>query len=200
VSRKASAHAVHRSGDSLCRHAGTAVRSLGTLLWKALWKTGKVASCLGGRSAQAVHRRFFDLGTTRLVAISYPHWEFNVLRQPGTLPGLGEAASRSSDLPGARVRRQLSFEHVFERLPARAAADSGCGRPGPGNRRVSRSSQRGGRRPARRAAGRHLGDDHCCGSRTRRPDREVPVDKQEGHALTTAPPQLRSRDSARAAG
>ena len=57
----------------------------------------------------------------RLAAISYPHQEFDVQRHPGTLPGPGEAASRSADLPGAKVCGQLQFEYVFERQSVRVA-------------------------------------------------------------------------------
>src|SRR5215469_1081320 len=136
VSRKAPNHAVHRPGDSLCRHAGTAVRSLGIPLWTVLWKSRKLATWLGKHSAQAVHTRFFDLGTTRLAAISYPHQEFHVQRHPGTLPGPGEAASRSADLPGGRVSRQIDFDYVFEGQSACAAVASCGSRPDQSNRRA----------------------------------------------------------------
>jgi hypothetical protein len=201
VSRKASNHAVHRPGDRLCRHADMTVRSLGTPLWKALWKTWKAASCLGKRSAQAVHTRFFDLGTTPQAAISYPHPEVDVQRQPGTLPDLGKAASRSADLPGARLCRRLQFEYVFERRRGRAEARGG-GRPSPGDRRVSGGSQHGGRRPASCEAGRHLGNDHGCRSRARRPDREIltPAANAGGARPNGGPSSAKVPSSARDAG
>ena len=163
VSRKPSSHRVHRPVDRLCRHAGSAVRSLGIRLWKQLGITANWRPGLRERSAQGVHTRFFDPVRTCLARASYPHWEFDVQRHPRASPGLAGAASRSADLACGPTREQLQFEYVFEGWIGLGVRDRHGGRSRQGSRRSCGGDQRGrrrGRPGVRRATGWRVGDDY----------------------------------------
>ena len=78
---KPSSHGVHRPVDRLCRHAASAVRSLGMSLWKRLWISHRQAApACGNVLPRLCIQDFLDRGERVTRAISYPHWEFDVQR------------------------------------------------------------------------------------------------------------------------
>src|SRR5215813_10810975 len=105
----ASNHAVHRTVDSLCRHAARAVRDLGVRLWTKPGLRAEIAAGQPKLSPPAVRRRKSASCDGAWVGESYPHNGCGLLRPSDGL----ESRNKGAALP-LRRRRQCAYADVFK--------------------------------------------------------------------------------------